>query len=175
MRRLISGCLLALALVASSHAQTPLFLDVQPSLPGGSPPPTVNAYYDVEIDFDALRHAPEELEIALPDGEMFIAKQTQFLYRAGYLSREEWDPPGTPPIYPHPGLPNDQFSYRWVGGNSQYDVALTVIEGRLTGPIYRNQALWHPAPRLGRVPHGGCSSGRLCRLCGRGRAEKRTA
>lgn len=76
MRRLISGCLLALALVASSHAQTPLFLDVQPSLPGGSPPPTVNAYYDVEIDFDALRHAPEELEIALPDGEMFIAEQT---------------------------------------------------------------------------------------------------
>jgi hypothetical protein len=135
MRILLSECLLALALVASSHAQTPLFLEVQPSLPGGSLPPTVNAYYDVEIDFDALKHAPEELEIALPDGETLIAGQTQFLYRTGYLSREEWDPPGTPPIYPHPDLPNDQFSYRWVGGNSQYDVALTVIEGRMTGLI----------------------------------------
>lgn len=135
MRTSRFGCLLALVVATTAGAQVPLFLSVEPAAPGGSPPPTVNAYYDVEIDFDALKHAPEELEIAFPSGETFIAEQTQFLYRAGYLSREEWDPPGTPPIYPHPDLPNDQFSYRWVGGNAQYDVALTVIEGRMTGLI----------------------------------------
>jgi len=127
--------ILALALGNAVAAQTPLFLEVDPADPGGSPPPTVNAYYDVEIDFEALKHAPEELQINLPGGISFVAERTEFLYRAGYASRQDWDPPETPPIYPIPGLPNDEFSYRWAGGNAAYDVALTVIEGRLTGLI----------------------------------------
>lgn len=126
---------LAFAAGGTAFAQTPLFLSLEPSDPGGSPPPTVHGYYDIEIDFEALKHAPEQLQVALPGGGSFIAQKNEFLYRAGYAQRQEWDPPDTPPIYPIPGLPDDWFSYRWAGGNDQYDVTITVIEGRMSAMI----------------------------------------
>lgn len=129
------GLILAYAYASTLAAQTPLFLSVQQTDSGGSLPPTANAYYDVEIDFAALKYAPDELLIDLPNGDSVVAFKTHFLYRAGYAYRTEWDPPGTPPVYPIPGAPPDSFSYRWVGGNGEYDVALTVIEGRMMGLI----------------------------------------
>lgn len=89
----------------------------------------------MQINFDRLKHAPETLIVELPDGSTFEAQQSEFLPRAGYLFRSDEDPPEVPPFYPNPELANDQFSYRWAGGNDQHDVVLTVIDGRLNGLI----------------------------------------
>lgn len=169
MRVWIAGWALMLALAGSARAQTTLFLSLQLANPGGSPPPTVHAYFDVEIDFDALKHAPVALRIDLPDGSSFVAEQTEFLYRGGYSYRQDWDPPDTPPIYPTPGLPNNQFSYRWTGGDAEHDVALTVIDGRLTGLItgprrYGIRRLGSGSYRMSDIRlagYAGCAIGRL--------------
>lgn len=104
MRIRLLGLILTYAYASTLAAQTPLFLSVQQADSGGSLPPTANAYYDVEIDFAALKYAPDELLIALPSGDSVVALKREFLYRAGYVYRTKWDPPGTPPVNPFPAL-----------------------------------------------------------------------
>lgn len=82
MRIRLLGLILAYAYASTLAAQTPLFLSVQQADAGGSLPPTANAYYDVEINFAALKYAPEELLIALPNGGSIVALKADFLYRA---------------------------------------------------------------------------------------------
>jgi len=50
-----------------------------------------------------------------------------------------WTRQAPPPFTPIPGLPDDQFSYTWAGGNDSYDVLLNVYKGRLNGLITGSQ------------------------------------
>jgi len=93
---------------------------------------------DVEVNFSALAVAPDSLDIELPDSTIITVTLKDFSYRRGYEFRDEDDPPG-PPIYITPGFPLDDMSYKWSGGNDQWDVLLSVTRGTLYGIITSNQ------------------------------------
>lgn len=121
--------------VSPALGQPALILSVGPADADQSPPPTVNATYPITLNFDHLKHAPAGLVIELPNGISFTAQRSEFAYRSGYVSSTPWDPPGTPPVYPNPLLPNGAFSYKWAGRDANHEVVLTVDHGRMLGVI----------------------------------------
>lgn len=81
--------------------------------------------------------APETLTIELPNSEFITVTKSEFAYRRGYDFRDEDDPPG-PDVYIIPGFPIDDMSYRWSGGNDDWDVLITVTRGIMYGIITSN-------------------------------------
>jgi len=119
------------------NSQTILITNIEAS-GGGSPPPTAYQINEVTIDFDGLKEVPDSLEIDFPDLSSTIVPISNFIPRNGFTVRTENDPPGTPPVYPTPGVPNDELDYLWMGSNNEYDVMLSVTQGHLTGLITGN-------------------------------------
>lgn len=129
--------ILMLANLCKVNSQTVLITNIEAS-GGGSPPPTAYQINEVTIDFDGLKNVPESLEIDFPDLSSTIVPITDFIPRNGFTIRTDDDPPGTPPVYPTPGVPNNELDYLWMGSNADYDVMLSVTKGQLTGLITGN-------------------------------------
>ncbi len=136
-KRFLILTLLVSANFSSVYADD-LFDSIIPNSGTISPRPTVNSFNDVEVNFDALAEAPETLDITLPNSALITVTMSDFRYRRGYqFPDDEDDPPGTP-ITIIPGFPIDDMSYKWSGGNDQWDVLLTVTRGVLYGIITSN-------------------------------------
>jgi len=137
----VTKLLLTLTLIFSISSTTAiadnLFDSINPDDGSISPRPTVHAFYNVDLNFDALIEAPEVLDISLPDSTSITVTKRDFQYRRGFEFRTEDDPPG-PPVYIIPGFPIADMSYKWSGGNDQWDVLLTVTRGVLYGIITSN-------------------------------------
>lgn len=131
--------ILLLTLSLNTYAQTSLITNIEPADGGSSPPPTAYQINEITIDFDGLKHVPESLRIDFPDTTFTIVPITNFIPRSGFTVRTDDDPPGTPLVYPTPGVPNDELDYLWMGSNADYDVMLSVTKGQLTGLITGNE------------------------------------
>ncbi|KAA3640094.1 MAG: hypothetical protein DWP95_09255, partial [Proteobacteria bacterium] len=77
--------------------------------------------------------------IDFPDNTSTIVPISNFIPRNGFTLKTEDNPPGTPPVYPTPGVPNNELDYLWTGSNADYDVMLSVSKGQLTGLITGNE------------------------------------
>lgn len=112
-----------------------LWDSLAPVTGGTSPLPSVNAVYDAAVNFDALKSAPDTLQIDLPGGNTIFAQQVSFQPRAGYLFPDDEDPPETPPFWPDPNAGQSEFSFFWFGQAPGHDVILTVHQGHIIGYI----------------------------------------
>lgn len=130
--------LITLVFLFSTHSHAAdLFDSIQPNSGTISPRPTVNSFHDINVNFDALIEVPNTLDISLPDSLDITVTMKDFDYRRGWEWREEDDPPG-PPVYIIPGFPIEDMSYKWSGGNDEWDVLLSVTKGVLYGVITSN-------------------------------------
>lgn len=126
-----------------SLSETDFFNSVDLIGGGTSPLPTVNATYETDINFEALKEFPQILNLVLPDQLPSSVPVMSFDPRAGYIFKDdETDPPDSPPFWPNPNISLDEFSYLWTGSNDDYDVVITVNEGRLLARIYGSEKIW---------------------------------
>ncbi len=96
----------------NSQANTVLFTNPQQPL-NVSPPPTVNAFYDIDINLSDIKLAPDTIQINFPDNSSTTVAKGDFISR------------GT-------------NSYKWSGSNNDYDVVLTVHNNQLIAYITSN-------------------------------------
>jgi len=131
--------LLLLMLVGggTANSQTTLITNIEPPAPV-SPAPTAYQVNQISLDLDGLKQVPESLTIDFPDTTSTVVPISNFIPRNGFTVRTDNDPPGTPPVYPTPGVPNEELDYLWMGSNDDYDVMLSVTKGQLTGLITGN-------------------------------------
>ncbi len=78
---------------------------------GVSPPPTVNSYHTINLNLAGLALAPESIQLDFPDGTSTIVNKSEFIRR------------------------NADISYKWSGGNDNYDALFTVHNNQLMGYI----------------------------------------
>ncbi len=126
--------ILMMVITLNANSQTNLITSIDDA-GSGSPPPTAYQINEITLDFDGLKQIPESLRIDFPNDTFTIVPIGNFIPRNGFTIRADNDPPGTPPIYPTPGVPNDELDYLWTGSNSDYDVMLSVSDGQLIGLI----------------------------------------
>ena len=101
--------MLVLSLCASVQAQTVLFTNPQPPI-DISPPPTIYAFYDIDVNLADIKLAPSSIQIDFPDNTSTLIPKGDFISRGAN-------------------------SYKWSGSNADYDVVLTVHNGQLLGYI----------------------------------------
>ncbi len=131
-------CILMMAITLNANSQTTLITNIE-ATGGGSPPPTAYQINEISLNLDGLKQVPESLVIDFPDNTSTTVPISNFIPRNGFTVRTDNDPPGTPPIYPTPGVPNNELDYLWTGSNTDYDVMLSVSKGQLTGLITGNE------------------------------------
>lgn len=117
-----------------AQPQITLFSNVQQQV-NISPLPTVNSTYTLDVNFDQLKLEPDSILLNFPDGSSTTVNKTDFTPRNGYIFRDDEDPPGTPLYWVNPNAADSDMSYKWSGGNDDYDVLLTVNNGQLLGYI----------------------------------------
>lgn len=132
--------LLILMLIAafSANSQTVLITNIEEA-GAGSPPPTAYQINEISLNLNSLKQVPESILIDFPDNTSTVVPISNFIPRNGFTLRTEDDPPGTPPVYPTPGVPNNELDYLWTGSNADYDVMLSVNKGQLTGLMTGNE------------------------------------
>ena len=130
--------ILMLAITLNANSQTTLITNIE-DMGIGSPPITAHQINEITIDFNGLKQVPESLLINFPDNSSTVVPISNFIPRNGFTVRTDNDPPGTPPVYPTPGISNDELDYLWAGSNTDFDVMLSVTKGQLTGLITGNQ------------------------------------
>lgn len=126
-----------MAITLNANSQTTLVTNIE-TAGGGSPPPTAYQVNEISLNLDGLKQVPESLVIDFPDNTSTTVPISNFIPRNGFTVRTDNDPPGTPPVYPTPGVSNDELDYLWTGSNTDYDVMLSVSKGQLTGLITGN-------------------------------------
>jgi len=118
----------------TAHSQIILFDNVQ-GIAGFSPPPTINAAHTIDVNFDELTNGPDSIQINFPDSSSTTVLKTDFIPLRGYLFVDDDDPPDTPDYWPDPNASLVDFSYKWSGRTTGYQVILTVHNGQIFGYI----------------------------------------
>lgn len=109
MKKIIT-ILFILSVASESNSQTILYDNIV--LQGGiSPPPTVNTYHTIDLNLEGLALAPETIQLDFPDDTTTIVNKSDFVMRDAGIS------------------------YKWSGGNDNYDVLFTVHNNQLMGYI----------------------------------------
>lgn len=93
------------------------------------------------LDVQAVAAMPSQIRVRIPrvrgepiDAVVVIESMDR---RDGFVQRDGWacdhgDPTGCE-IIPAPNLPDDHFSYTWIGQGSGYDLRITVNHGHVVG------------------------------------------
>ncbi len=109
MKKLIT-LLFIFGVASESNSQTILYDNIV--LQGGiSPPPTVNTFHTIDLNLAGLALAPETIQLDFPDDTTAIVNKSDFVMR------------------------DEGVSYKWSGGNDNYDVLFTVHNNQLMGYI----------------------------------------
>jgi len=103
-------------------------------------PDAIDTFWST-LDIQGLATMPEQIAVGIPRvrGEPVnvVVTLESMDRRSGFVQRDGWacdhgDPTGCE-IIPAPNLPDDQFSYTWVGQGQGYDLRLTVHAGHAVG------------------------------------------
>jgi hypothetical protein len=162
-RTLIAVCLAVFTGMGVAQADPPnLFTRINYSGSDNSPPPPdALTVYDTELDIRGIAAMPAEITVRIPrKGGDLVATilRERFDRREGFVERDpvgcnsDRPPPGSCDLVPNPDLPENEFSYSWVGRGGDYDLRLSVhrgnVVGILVGPAGRFAMSWYMTKEL---------------------------